>query len=289
VTVTAPATVAHALDAGIATLQGRSESPRSDALLLLSRALGCRREWIMTHGDAALNARAAARFERWCGQRACGVPVAYLVGDAGFYGRTFAVDARVLVPRPESEHLIDEVLAFAARRARGDLEILDVGTGSGALACTLAAELPRASVSGTDCSTDALEVADGNARRLGVARRCRLYAGDLAAPVAGRRFDAVVANLPYVPTEEIDASPALRCEPRSALDGGADGLDAYRRFVPAAPALLKPGGLLLLEAAPPQMPGLLELVRAAFAPARPSAGVDYAGLDRYVRLETAAS
>jgi len=288
-TVAATPSLAQTLRSGIATLQGGSEAPRSDALLLLSRALDCRREWILAHGDAPMNAPAVARFERWCRQRARGVPLAYLVGDAGFYGRTFEVDPRVLVPRPESEHLIDEVLAFVARAARDRVEILDVGVGSGALACTLAAELPQAYVCGTDRCAGALEVAAANARRLGVARRCALYAGDLAAPVAGRRFDAVVANLPYVSSNEIDAAPPLQFEPRGALDGGPDGLDAYRRFVPAAPALLKPGGLLLLEAAPPQMAGLLELVRAAFAPAKPSVGVDYAGLARYVRLESAAS
>ncbi|HEU5480044.1 MAG TPA: peptide chain release factor N(5)-glutamine methyltransferase [Candidatus Tumulicola sp.] len=288
-TVAATPSLAQALRSGIGTLQGGSETPRSDALLLLARALDCRREWILAHGEAPMNAPAAERFERWCRQRARGVPLAYLVGDAGFYGRTFAVDPRVLVPRPESEHLIDEVLAFVARAARKRVEILDVGVGSGALACTLAAELPQADVCGTDRCAGALEVAAANARRLGVARRCALYAGDLAAPVAGRRFDAVLANLPYVPSNEIDAAAPLRFEPRGALDGGPDGLDAYRRFVPAAPALLKPGGLLLLEAAPPQMAGLLELVRAAFAPVKPSVGVDYAGLARYVRLETAAS
>lgn len=288
-TVAATPSLAQALRSGIGTLQGGSETPRSDALLLLARALDCRREWILAHGEAPMNAPAAARFERWCRQRARGVPLAYLVGDAGFYGRTFAVDPRVLVPRPESEHLIDEVLAFVARAARKRVEILDVGVGSGALACTLAAELPQADVCGTDRCAGALEVAAANARRLGVARRCALYAGDLATPVAGRRFDAVLANLPYVPSNEIDAAAPLRFEPRGALDGGPDGLDAYRRFVPAAPALLKPGGLLLLEAAPPQMAGLLELVRAAFAPVKPSVGVDYAGLARYVRLETAAS
>ncbi|HEY5426288.1 MAG TPA: peptide chain release factor N(5)-glutamine methyltransferase, partial [Candidatus Tumulicola sp.] len=226
------------------------------------------------------------RFVEWCAVRGSGAPLAYVLGTAGFYGRDFCVDPRVLVPRPETERLIAEALAFLEGfPPQSAAAVLDVGTGSGAIACTIAAEVRSAVVDGTDVSPEALEVAQRNARELGVAERCRFHLGDLAAPVGGRRFDVVLANLPYVPTAELPQRPdPVAFEPRQALDGGADGLGTYRRFVPAARALLEPGGLLLLEAAPPQMAGLLDLVEAAFPGLGAVAGDDFAGLARYVRV-----
>lgn len=279
-TAARPATVAQTLDAGVSALRG-GPSPRADALLLLARALRRRREWIFAHGDAAVSAAEALRFEGWCRARAQGEPLAYLLGDAGFYGRRFAVDPRVLVPRPESEHLIDEVLAYVARTARARAEILDVGTGSGALACTLAAELVRAEVWATDRCAGAIAVAGANAARLGVADRCRFFVGDLAAPVAGRRFDAVVANLPYVASQEIDPTP-LRFEPRAALDGGADGLDAYRALIPRAAYSLAPGGALIVEAGQGQSGPIETLMTGAGLATHEGAKTDLAGVPRAI-------
>ncbi len=281
-------TVGRALANGIEVLCA-SDSARADALLLLARALGCRREWILAHDDAPMTGSAAQRFLELCAVRSEGRPIAYVLGEAGFYGRTFAIDDRVLVPRPETECLVDAALRFLKRSGRSSPALLDVGCGSGAIACTLAAEIPDAAVLGTDDSQAAVEVAAENARRLDVASRCAFECGDLAAPAAGRRFDVVLANLPYVPTSRVERKPhPLGFEPRRALDGGRDGLDVYRRFLPAAPALLEPGGLLLLEAAPPQMDGLLDLVGAAFPGSRIAVGDDLSGLARYVELETAS-
>lgn len=279
-------TVGRALADGIDALRA-GDSARADALLLLARALGCGREWILAHGDAPMAGTAAQRFFELCAARREGRPIAYVLGEAGFYGRTFAVDDRVLVPRPETECLVDAALRFLKRTGRSSPALLDVGCGSGAIGCTLAAEVPDATVLGTDDSPGAVEVAAANARRLDVASRCAFECGDLATPAAGRRFDVVLANLPYVPTNRVEGKPhPLGFEPRRALDGGRDGLDAYRRFLPAAPALLEPGGLLLLEAAPPQMEGLLDLVRGAFAGSRIAVGDDLGGLARYLELET---
>ena len=275
------------LASGSAFLQSVSESPRADASLLLAHVLACDRAWIVAHGDALVSPDQRERFERLCRERATGIPLAYVLGSAGFYGREFAVDARVLVPRPETEHLVDDALAFAARRtAESDsMAALDVGTGSGAVAVTLAAENSKILVDATDASPDALEVARENAAAHGVSTRCRFHLGDLVEPVAGSRFDLIVANLPYVPSDRIPRKPApLAFEPRLALDGGRDGLELYRRLLPTLPNVLAPGGLVLLEASPEQLQALGDAVARAFPGARVEAARDYAGLDRYLRV-----
>lgn len=271
-------TFGELLERGIATIR-LSESPRADALLLLARVAGRNRAWLVAHDDAEATAAQDEEFARLCQRRSSGAPVAYLLGMAGFYGREFAVDERVLVPRPETEHLVDEALRFI----RGPMRVLDVGTGCGAIACTIAAE-SDASVDATDVSADALEVASANARRLGVAGRCAFFCGDLTAPVGNRRYDAVVANLPYVPTPDLPRPPAPESfEPRIALDGGDDGLRLYRRLLAEMPPLLERRTLLLFEAAPPIVATLAEITRAALPRAAVSVVSDYAGLERYVK------
>jgi release factor glutamine methyltransferase len=285
--------VSQALANGIAALAPSSESPRADAMLLLARALECEREWILAHGEARAPQPQAQRFEALCNLRATGMPLAYVLGAAGFYGREFAVDRRVLVPRPETEHLVDEALTFLnGRRAAVDtrhrMTVLDVGVGSGAIACTIAAEVDRVFVEGTDISPAAVEVANLNAQRLNVADRCRFHCGRFAAPVAARRFDLVLANLPYIPTQQLPPAPnPVAFEPQEALDGGPDGLNPYREFLPGVPGLLEPGGLVLLEAAPPQMAGLVQLAERAFPGTTALVGADFAGHARYVKVAPA--
>ncbi len=262
-------------------------------MLLLARALDCEREWIVAHGEARAASAPARRFETLCNLRASGMPMAYVLGFAGFYGREFLVDERVLVPRPETEHLIDEALTFLkARRSAGmpaGTNVLDVGTGSGAIACTVAAENGDAFVHATDVSARALEVARINAGRLNVAERCRFHCGRFAGPVAGRRFDLVLANLPYVPTPDIPPRPnPIAFEPREALDGGPDGLDAYREFVPEVPGLLEPDGAAVFEAGPALMPELVALVERTFRARPVEVGYDYAGHARFVMVATAS-
>jgi release factor glutamine methyltransferase len=285
-----PQTVAQTLARGIVALAKNGDSPRADAVLLLAHVLGRDRAWIVAHGETFLSKPQSEKFTSLCDVRARGTPMAYILGFAGFYGREFAVNEHVLVPRPETEHLVDEALAFAKARVNPNLPkqfvtALDVGVGSGAIACTIAAENANIFVEGTDTSSLALKVAQHNARRLNVISRCRFHYGSLAMPVGDRSFDVVVANLPYVPTGAVPRAPdPAGYEPREALDGGPDGLDAYRKFLPAAPALLKPGGLLLLEAAPPTIEGLTLLVGQAFPRIDFEVAEDYAGLARYVKL-----
>lgn len=256
-----------------------------DAPLLLAHVLGKSRSWLVAHAEESLEGDALHRFQTLTQRRAAGEPLAYILGSAGFYGREFTVDASVLVPRPETEHLIDDVVA--SMRAVQAPRLLDVGTGSGAIAVTLAAELPAATVDAVDISPQALSIARANAERLGVSARVRFFEGDLLEPVQGGRYDAIIANLPYVPTPDIAPSPdPVSYEPRLALDGGPDGLDCYRRLLAAMPAAVAPGGIVLLEAAPPLMAGLIALAQDAFPHGEVTVGKDYGQRDRYVKVRT---
>lgn len=273
---------------GVATLAPLGECARGDALFILASVVGKNRAWIVAHGDATIGSEHRAEYERLCRMRATGMPVAYALGRKGFYGRDFAVDERVLVPRPETEHVVEAALTHAAGCDAREIRVLDVGTGCGAIGVTLAAEHPRIVVDAVDVSPDALEVAGANARSFGVASRCRFHLGRFAEPVAGRCFDIVVANLPYVATAEIPARPdPLAFEPRLALDGGPDGLDAYRALLPQLAGLLLPRGIALMEGSPEQMPALAALAGEALEGARIAIGSDYAGRERFLRVDAA--
>lgn len=270
--------VAALLSQEVDTLVGSSPSPRADAALLLAHALDRPREWLIAHGDAEVPEENARRFRSLCERRRTGIPVPYLTGSAWFYGREFVVNDAVLVPRPETEHLIDEALRFV----RAGMRVLDVGTGSGAIACTIAAE-KSAQVDATDASPSAIAIASENARRLNVEGRCAFYLGDLTEPVRGHRYDVVIANLPYVPTNDLPRRPdPTSFEPRIALDGGPDGLSLYRRLLPQLPPLLNDEAMLLLEASPPTVGPVCELVRLVLPGSAIEEGRDYSGLPRYV-------
>ena len=274
--------VAQTLAEGTALLHDSSASPRADALLLLGHALNRGRDWIAAHGDATPSREEARAFERLSAERGKGVPVAYLLGSAGFYGREFFVSESVLVPRPETEHLVAEAIAFIGDRSS---RVLDVGTGSGVIACTIAAAT-QTPVHATDISPAAIRVAKKNAQRLGVADRCKFLAGDLTEPVRNERYDVVVANLPYIPTAEIPSKPdPIAYEPREALDGGPDGLNLYRRLLNELPAFLTPSSMLILEAAPPTIQRLRHLMRHSLPNFTIAVCNDYAGLGRYLRAK----
>jgi len=236
-------------------------TPRLDAELLVAHALGLPRLQLYVQFDRPLLADELAAIRALIKRRQAGESVAYLVGKKEFWGLEFAVDARVLVPRPDTETLIEE-----ARERLAGVEVprlADVGTGSGAIALTLAKLFPAAAVFAVDISPAALEVARGNAERLGLG--VTFVEGDLGAPLAEQApFSLLVANLPYIPSGDLAALPAeVRVEPTLALDGGPDGLALVRRLVAEAPALLGPGGVLALEIGAGQAPATAELLRAA--------------------------
>jgi release factor glutamine methyltransferase len=188
-------------------------------------------------------------FEQLVERRLRGEPLAYLTGEREFMGLSFNVSPAVLVPRPETELLVETALVLLREGGPSPL-VVDVGTGSGAIAVSLAVHHPPVRVVAVDISGAALVVARANARRHGVADRVSFVQGNLLADIGGPA-DLIAANLPYIPSGELDGLPAeVRCEPRLALDGGPDGLDLYRRLVPQALRLLKPGGHLLAELGP---------------------------------------
>ena len=237
-------TVGAALRAATARLaEAGVAEPRADAEVLLAHALGTSRAGVVAHARDPLGAPAAARFAALLARRAGREPVAQLVGEREFWSLPFAVDRRVLVPRPESELVVETALALAPAARR----VLDVGTGSGALAVALARELPRAGVVALDRSAEALAVARANVARL--APRVRLVRADLGAPFAAASFDLVVSNPPYVATAALaELAPEVReHEPRLALDGGPDGLDSLRALLAEVPRVLVAGGWLVLE------------------------------------------
>jgi release factor glutamine methyltransferase len=236
-------------------------TPRLDAELLVAHALGLPRLQLYVQFDRPLLPDELAAIRALIKRRQAGESVAYLVGKKEFWGLEFAVDARVLVPRPDTETLIE-----VARERLANVEaprVADVGTGSGAIALTLAKLFPAAAVFAVDISPGALEVARGNAERLGLA--VTFVEGDLGAPLAEHGpFSLLVANLPYIPSGELAALPAeVRVEPTLALDGGPDGLALVRRLVAEAPALLAPRGVLALEIGAGQAPATAELLHAA--------------------------
>ncbi len=279
--------VVEALGEGVHALRRDSDAAR-DSRVLLGNVLGCTAAWLFAHGEAVLSDADVARFRAALARRAAGEPVAYILGDVGFYGRRFSVTPDVLVPRPESELLVDVVREHAGR-APSPL-VCDVGTGSGVLAITLAAELPRARVVAIDVSAAALTLAQRNATALGVADRIEFRAADVLAGLAeDLRFDAIVANLPYVRSAELAPRPdPTSFEPRLALDGGSDGLAAYRKLLQGAPRHLKAEGVLALEAGPDTASELAGLTQEAFGPrARVNVRRDLAGLQRVVVLRLA--
>lgn len=234
---------------------------RADAEALLLHVLGQTRGWLYAHADDALAADVQTAICDLVERRAAGEPVAYLTGRRGFWTLELEVTQATLIPRPETELLVE--LALARLPPDRPLHVADLGTGSGAIALALASERPQAHVTATDQSAAALAVARGNARRLGIAN-VRFAEGDWLAPLAGECFDLIVSNPPYIEAGDAHlAQGDLRFEPPAALASGRDGLDAIRRIVADASAQLAPGGWLLFEHGWHQGDAARALLRAA--------------------------
>lgn len=259
-----------------ALAEARQKIDRLDARLLLQYATGCSHADLLARPETVVIAPAYVQFAEWVDRRAAGEPLAYLVGETEFRGRVFQVSPAVLIPRPETEVLID--LALDKLRGLAMPSIVDLGTGSGIVAISLALECSAVSVAAVDLSTEAISVASNNAGRLGA--QVDFRAGDWFGPLAGERFDLIVSNPPYVADGDPHlALDGLPFEPQMALTDGADGLSCIRRIVADAASHLKPGGWLLFEHGYDQGEASRNLLTAAGFKAA-STFPDLAGIDR---------
>ena len=248
-----------ALADAVKRLTAVSDSPRLDAELLLARALDVPRSYLFAHPEDELDTAASMRFSTTIENRAAGEPLAYITGEKEFWSMNLMVTRDTLVPRPETEILVDQALLRIARDAV--VRILDAGTGSGAIALAIAKERPLCEVVATDFSAAALAIAKENARQHSLPN-IEFLQGDWFEPVAGQLFDVIVTNPPYVPSEDPDLE-RLKHEPLSALASGADGLDAIRRIAVDAISVIKPGGALLIEHGDEQHAAVAEILVAA--------------------------
>jgi len=259
-------TVRRVLDWTIEYLgRHNSESPRLDAEILLAHARGCPRIKLYTDYDERLPDEVRTRMRAYVKRRAAAEPVAYLVGHREFFSLKFEVSPAVLIPRPDTETLVVE--ALDRLKPLTSPRVLDIGTGSGCIAVSVAVNHRDALVTAVDISPEALEVARRNAQLHSVAARVKFVRSDLTAALNEHVFDMIVANPPYVTTGECDygLDPTVRRhEPRAALDGGADGLDIIRRLVEVCPERLVSGGSLLLECSPEQVEAVRDLMSARF-------------------------
>jgi release factor glutamine methyltransferase len=253
-----PATAGEVLQTARARLASTSQFPRRDAGLILAHVLRCDQAALLTHPERILSPAETDQFENLLRRRLASEPVQYLTGTQEFFGLLFEVSPDVLIPRPETEHLVEAVLGRFDRQA--DLRIADVGTGSGAIAVAIAHALPRSQVTAVDLYLPALEIARRNAERHGVIDRVALLQSDLLASAGSSEFDVVVSNPPYIAEGEVLEPQVANYEPRSALYAGPTGLEVYERLIPQARNLLTPEGWLMMEIGHGQQPALQKLL-----------------------------
>lgn len=276
-------TIGNILKDGRQRLRAISTSASLDTQLLLAEVLDCDRAHLIAHPEEALSTEQAEQVEVWLDRREQGEPVAYILGRRAFYDRELRVTPAVLIPRPETEHLLETALEYA--NSNPEAAVVDVGTGSGALAITLKANAPEVTVYAVDVSRDALEVAFDNARQ----HRTQVHfaQGDLLEPLIehGIRVDLVMANLPYIASDDLKHLEVARHEPALALDGGADGLGFIRRLLEQIPMACNPGARILLEIGADQGAAVVQLAWDMLSPHDVNLFQDYAGLDRLVRID----
>ena len=257
------------------------DSPRLDAEVLLSHILKCDRIHLYVNFDRPLVGEELSSFRQMVKARAQRMPVAYILGEKEFMGHSFRVTPDVLIPRPDTEILVEEAIRLLAEKEAP--RIVDIGTGSGAILLSVLKGTEGSTGVAVDLSSAALAVAKSNGERLGLADRAEFRLGDLYAPVDGL-FDAILSNPPYIPVRDMEGlSPEVKQEPEMALVGGADGLDFYRRLIDDAPRYLKEGGIVLFEVGIGEAQDVAELgKRRGFSVQRILP--DYAGIDRVVVL-----
>ncbi len=275
-----PASAGEALQAARARLAATSRTPRRDAEVLLAHVLRCDQVALLTHPERLLSPAESDQLESFLNRRLACEPMQYITGSQEFFGLLFEVTAAVLIPRPETEHLVEAALEHIGGET---VRIVDVGTGSGAIAVSLAHARPQARVTAVDLSPAALEVARRNAQRHGVLDRVTLLQSNLLAAVDGADFDVVVSNPPYIAEGEVLEPQVSNYEPHPALYAGPTGLEVYERLIPEARKVLKPGGWLLLEIGFGQQPAVEALLRGWRSV---SVVHDLQGIPRVLRAQT---
>ncbi len=259
-----------------------TDKPQLEAQVLAGHVLGHSRTWVLAHSDAVVSGNALEQLAQMIDRRLAGEPLPYLLGHWEFYGIDFVVTSAVLIPRPETELLVENALAWL--RTHPGVYMADVGTGSGCIAVSVAQNCPDVEIYATDCSLQALRIASINIKNFGLNERIHVWQGDLLSAV-NLKFNLVCANLPYIPSSTVKTLDVANHEPISALDGGEDGLDLIRALLADAPRWMAPGGLILLEIESGQGLAAIEAARNILPDARSEVVPDFAGLPRLLRVE----
>lgn len=275
--------ISDALNRAANLLRPRSVTARQDASVLLAHILKRSRGWIVAHPEVLLSAEERASLDQAFRQASKGVPLPYILGHWEFFGLDFIVNPEVLIPRPETELLVTMAIGWLTAHPGRQL-VADIGTGSGCIAISLAVNLPDLAVLATELSAGALNIAEKNIRRHAVENRVTLIKGDLVDELP-EPVDVLCANLPYIPSQELEILLVSRYEPHLALDGGADGLLVIRRLLSRCPRWIKPEGLILLEIEASLGSQVEEIAKTHFPKAAIQCKQDLAGYDRLVLIE----
>jgi len=279
-------TIGEALKSSVKKLEGRVDTPILDAQVILGHVLKVDRLYLITNRDRKLTNEEYRAFQDMIEKRLNGVPVQYIVKNQEFMGFDFYVEEGVLIPRPDTEILVEKVLSYAVEKRR--YTIVDIGTGSGAISISLGRYIRDSYIYAIDIEDKAIGIAKKNAERLGVINKIEFLKGSIFEPLEGLglhgKVDILVSNPPYIPSREIDKLQieVSRYEPRIALDGGEDGLDFYREIIDKAHVYLKPGGLLALEIGYDQGERVTELLKRKGCYNSIEITKDLAGFDRVV-------
>ncbi len=268
--------------------QSTDELPQLDAQLIIAHVMDKTRTWIAAHGDAPLTDPQIDSAQKAFARLKAGEPLPYILGHWEFFGLNFDITKDVLIPRPETELLVEKALAWLQASSERRT-VADIGTGSGAIATSIAMHMPDAHILATDVSFDALKIAQHNARKFHVHHRinflqCDLLPQHIDPLPTNRHFDLICANLPYIPTKKLHKLPIFGREPTLALDGGEDGLELYRRLFTLAPDWLAPHGMLLLEIESTLGVQALGLAFDTFSDATIHLHQDLAGHDRLLEI-----
>lgn len=284
-TETSPKSVQAVLHGAKLALQNISDTARLDAEVFLARLLKVDKAWLYAHPEAHLTPAVLSKFQQGLTQLSLGTPLPYVLGSWEFFGLHFSVNSAVLIPRPETELLVEHALSWVRKQHKA-IKMVDIGTGSGIIPITILANTKNVSAVAVDISLEAVAVARENCARHKLETRMEVLEGDLLSQLTGS-YDLITANLPYIPSQDLNELSVAQHEPRLALDGGPDGLDLIRRLLSQSTSHLLPGGLILLEIDMLQGESVAALGKSHFPTATIEVVQDLSGRDRLVAIALA--